>query len=79
MADVLNTTTSTNKPEKNSTLGSVTVGGAEPEHVSLFTVRGRICACREDSLDSSVELFVDCEATSDFMSMQTAKRARLPL
>ena len=75
----LNTTTSTNKPEKNSTLGGVTVEGTEPEHVSLFTVRGRISACREDSFDSSVELLVDCGATSDFMSMQTAKRARLPL
>ena len=75
----LNTTTSTNKPEKNSTLGGVTVEGTEPEHASLFTVRGRICACREDSFDSSVELLVDCGATSDFMSMQTAKRARLPL
>ena len=75
----LNTTTSTNKPEKNSTLGGVTVEGTEPEHASLFTVRGRICACRGDSFDSSVELLVDCGATSDFMSMQTAKRARLLL
>ena len=75
----LNTTTSANKPEKNSTLGSVTVEGTEPEHASLFKVRGRICACREDSFDSSVELLVDCGATSDFLSMQTAKRARLPL
>ena len=41
----LNTTTSTNKPEKNSTLGGVNVEGTEPEHASLFTVRGRICAC----------------------------------
>ena len=75
----LNTTTSTNKPEKNSTLGGVNVEGTEPEHVSLFTVRGRICACRQDSFDSSMELLVNCGATSDFMSMQTAKRARLPL
>ena len=75
----LNTTTSTNKPEKNSTLGGVNVEGTEPQHASLFTVRGRICACREDSFDSSVELLVDCGATSDFMSMQTAKRAPLPL
>ena len=45
----------------------------------MFTVPGRICACREDSFDSSVELLVNCGATSDFMSMQTAKRARLPL
>ena len=75
----LNTTTSTNKPEKNSTLGGVNVEGTEPEHAFRFTVRGRICACREDSFDSSVELLVDCGATSDFMSMQTAKRARLPL
>ena len=74
-----NTTTSTHKPEKNSTLGGVNVEGTEPEHASLFTVRGRICACREDSFDSSVESLVDCGATSDFMSMQTAKRARLPL
>ena len=50
-----NTTTSTGKPEKNSTLGVVDVEGTEPEHASLFTVRGRICACREDSFDSSVE------------------------
>ena len=28
---------------------------------------------------SGVELLVDCGATSDFMSMQTAKRGRLPL
>ena len=75
----LNTTTSTNRPEKNSTLGGVNVEGTEPEHASLFTVRGRICACREDSFDSSVELLVDCGATSDCMSMQTAKSARLPL
>ena len=75
----LNTTTSTNKPDKHATFGGVDVEGTETEHASLFTVRGRICACREDSFDSSVELFVDCGATSDFMSMQTAKRARLPL
>ena len=75
----LKATTSTNKPEKNSTLGGVNVEGTEPEHASLFTVGGRICACREDFFDSSVELLVDCGATSDFMSMQTAKRARLPL
>ena len=73
------TTTSTNKPEKNSTLGGVNVEGTEPEHASLFTVQGCICACSEDSFDSSVQLLVDCGATSDFMSMQTAKRARLPL
>ena len=71
----LNTTISTNKPEKNSTLGAVNVEGTQPEHVSLFTVRGCICACSDDSFDSSVELLVDCGATSDFMSMQTAKRA----
>ena len=75
----LNTTTGTNKPEKNATLRGVNVEGTEPEHASLFTVRGRICACREDSFDSSVELLVDCGATSDFMSMQTAKTARLLL
>ena len=40
---------------------------------------GAFCACREDSSHSSVELLVDCAATSDFMSMHTAKRARLPL
>ena len=34
----LNTTTSTNKPEKISTLGGVNVEGTEPEHASLFTV-----------------------------------------
>ena len=67
----LNTTTSTNQPEKNSILGGVNVEGTEPKHASLFTVRGRI--------DSSVELLVDCGATSDFMSMQTAKWVRLPL
>ena len=38
----LNTTTSTNKPEENSTFGGVNVEGTEPEHVSLFTVGGRI-------------------------------------
>ena len=75
----LNTTISTHKPEKKSTLGGVNVEGMEPEHASLFTVRGPICACREDPFDSSVEFLVDCGATSDFMSMQTAKRARLPL
>ena len=75
----LNTTISSIKPEKNSTLGGVNVEGTEPEHASLFTVRGRICACRDDSFDSSVQLLVDCGATSDFMSMQTAKRARLPV
>ena len=74
----VNTTTSTNKPEKNSTLGGVNVEGTKPEHASLFTVRGRIWACREDSFDSSVELLVGCGATCDFMAMQTAKRARLP-
>ena len=51
----LNTTTSTNKPEKNPTLGGANVEGTEPEHASLFTVRGRICASRGDSFDSSVE------------------------
>ena len=75
----LNTTTSTNKPEKNSRLGGVNVGGTKPEHVSPSTVRGRICACREDSSESRVELLVDCGATSNFMSMQTVKRERLPL
>ena len=44
----LNTTISTNKPERNSTLGGVNVEGTEPEHVSLFTVPGRICARRDD-------------------------------
>ena len=75
----LNTTTSTHKPEKISTLGGVNVEGTKLEHASLFTVQGRICACCEDFFDSSSELLVDCGATSDFMSMQTAKRARLPL
>ena len=40
----LNTTTNTNRPQKNSALGGVNVEGTEPEHASLFTVRGRICA-----------------------------------
>ena len=75
----LNATTSTNKPERNSTLRGGNVEGTETEHASLFTVPGRICACLEDSFDSSVELLVDCGATSDFMSMQTSKRARIPL
>ena len=75
----LNTTISTNKPQNNSTLGGVNVEGTEPKHASLSVVRGRICALCDDSFDSSVELLVDCGATSDFMSMQTAKRARLPL
>ena len=74
----LNSTISTNKPEKNSTLEGVNVEGTEPEHASLFTIRGRICACRDDSFDSSSELLVNCGVTSDFISMQTAKRARLP-
>ena len=64
----LNTTTSTHKPEKNSTLGGVNFEGTEPEHASLFMVRGRICACCEDCFDSSVELWVDCGATSDFVT-----------
>ena len=34
----LNTSISTNKPERNSTLGGVNVEGNEPEHASLFTV-----------------------------------------
>ena len=34
----LNTTISTNKPERNTTLGGVNVEGTEPEHASLFTV-----------------------------------------
>ena len=75
----LNTTMSTNKPEKNSKLGGFNFEGTEPEHASLFTVRGSICARPDDSFDSSVECLVDCGATSDFMSMQTATRARLPL
>ena len=79
LREELNTTISTKKPGKNSTLGGVNVEGTKPEHASLFTVRGGICACREDSFDSSVELLVDCGATSDFMSMQTARRARLSL
>ena len=40
---------------------------------------GAFAHVSEDSYDSSVELFVDSAATSDFMSMQTAKWARLPL
>ena len=75
----LHTTISTNKPERNSTLGGVNVEGTEPEHASLFTVRERICARCDDSFDSGVELLVGGRATSDFMSMQTAKRARIPL
>ena len=75
----LNTTIGINKPEKNSTLRGVNVEVIEPEHVSLFTVRGRICARPDDSFDSRMELLVNCGPTSDFMSMQTAKRARLPL
>ena len=75
----LNFATSTNKPEENTTLGSVNVEGTEPEHATLFTVCGGTCARRDDSFDSRVELLIDCGATSDFMSMQTAKMARLPL
>ena len=48
----LNTTISTSKPEKNWTLGGVKVEGTEPEHASLFTVRGRICARCDDYFDS---------------------------
>ena len=33
----------------------------------------------DDFFGSSVELLVDCGATSDFMSIQTAKRAQLPV
>ena len=51
----LNTTISTNKPEKNATLRGVNVERTKPEHASLFTVRGHICACRDDSFDCSVE------------------------
>ena len=51
----------------------------KPEHANLFAVRGCICARQDDSLDSNVELLVDCGAPSDFMSIQTAKRVRLPL
>ena len=75
----LNSTISINKPKKNSTLGSVNVEGTEPPHLTLFTVRGRICARRDNSFNSSVELLVDCGATSDFMLMQTAMTTRLPL
>ena len=53
--------------------------GTETEHASLFTVCRRICARRDDSFDSSVEPLVNCGAARDFSSMQTAKRARLPL
>ena len=53
--------------------------GTEAEHVTVLMVRWRNCARRDDSFDSSMELLVDCGATSDFMSMQTAQRARLPL
>ena len=39
----------------------------------------RFCSqFKDDSFDSSVELLVNCGATSDFMLIQTAKRARLP-
>ena len=70
---------STNRPEKNSTLWSVNVEGTEPEHPSLFTVSGRICAPHDDSFDCGLELLVDCGVTSDFMWMQTSNSARLPL
>ena len=63
----LKTTISTNKFEKNSTLGGVNVEGTEREHASMFTARGLICARRDDSFDSSVELLLDCGATCDFM------------
>ena len=75
----LNSTINTEKPGKNSTLGSVNVERTEPEHATLFTVRGRLCARRDDFFDSSVEFLVDCGATSEFMLLQTARRARVPL
>ena len=74
-----NTTIGTSRPKKISTLEGVNVQGTESEHASLFTVRGRICARRDDFFDSGAEVLVDCGATSDFMSMQTAEKARRPL
>ena len=70
---------STNKPEKNSTLWSVNVQETEPQHATLFTVQSRICARCDNSFDCSVELLVDSGSKSDFMSMETAKRAQLSL
>ena len=75
----LNSTISIDKTEKKSSLGIVNVEGTEPQHAALFTVPGRICARPEDFIDSSVELLVNCGGTSDFMLMQTARRARLLL
>ena len=39
----------------------------------------RLCSQFEDSFDFSVDLLVDCGATTDFISMQVAKRFQLPL
>ena len=75
----MNSTISIDKPEKKSTLQSVNVEGTEPEHATLFTVRVRICACRDDSFDSNMKFCFGCGATSDFMSMQTVNRAQLAL
>ena len=73
----LNPTISIDEPEKNSTLGSVNVEGTEPEHATLFTVRGLICGRPDNSFESRSELLGDCGATNAFMSTHTAKRAQL--
>ena len=75
----LNFTISIDKLEKNSTLGTVNIERTVPEHATLLTVRGGLCARQDSCFDSTVYLLVDFGVTSDLMSMQTAKRARLPL
>ena len=59
--------------------GSVNVESTEPEHANLFIVRGRLSARQDHPFSSGVYVLPDRGATSDIMSMQTAKTARLPL
>ena len=77
--EVLNSTTSTDKPKANQTFASVNVERTELEHATMFTVGGPLCARPDNSFDSGVHSFVNSGATNDFMSMHTAKRAQLSL
>ena len=72
--------TTSPKPEDNSTLQGVKVESTPPEHATQFRKLGRLSARRDISSESAgVQVGLECGATSTFMSMQTAKRARLPL
>ena len=51
----------------------------KPECPTLFMVRGRLSAHRHNCSHSGVHALLQCGPTSDFMSMQMAKRAQLPL